>query len=112
MARDEIVAKGAALYSPLADAKPVFAYAGLRPAGRGVNYVIGPAPTCPRLIHVAAIRSTGLSASLGIAEHVTQIVGSVGVALGPSDALRGGPSPAGDGPWWRRTAAYRAEVTL
>jgi glycerol-3-phosphate dehydrogenase len=61
---------------------------------------------------VAAIRSTGLSASLGIAEHVTQIVGSAGVALGPSDALGGGPSPTGDGPWWRRTAAYRAEVTL
>ena len=111
-ARDEIAAKAAALYRPLAGAKPVFAYAGLRPAGRGVNYVIGPAPTCPRLIHVAAIRSTGLSASLGIAEHVTQIVGSVGVALGPSDALRGGPSPAGDGPWWRRTPAHRAEVTL
>ena len=32
--------------------------------------MIGPSPACPRLINVAAIRSTGLSASLGIAEHV------------------------------------------
>ena len=89
----------------------MFAYAGLRPAGRGVNYVIGPARTCPRLVHVAAIRSTGLSASLGIAERVTDIVGSLGVQLRPRAALKGGPSPHGSGPWWRRTADYRAEVT-
>ena len=30
------------MYPPLVDAEPVFAYAGLRPAGRGANYVIGP----------------------------------------------------------------------
>jgi glycerol-3-phosphate dehydrogenase len=110
-ARHEIVSKAAALYPPVADAEPVFAYTGLRPAGRGVNYVIGPARTCPRLVHVAAIRSTGLSASLGIAERVTEIVGSLGVQLRPLAALKGGPSPHGSGPWWRRTAEYRAEVT-
>ena len=54
----------------LEGAEPIASYAGLRPAGRGRNYVIGPSPACPRLINVAAIRSTGLSASLGIAEHV------------------------------------------
>ena len=110
-ARDEIVSKAAALYPPLLDAEPVFAYAGLRPAGRGANYVIGPARTCPRLVHVAAIRSTGLTASLGIAERVTAIVASLGVPLGPEAALKGGPVPHRDRPWWRRTADYRAEVT-
>ena len=110
-ARDEIVAKAAALYPPLVDAEPVFAYAGLRPAGRGANYVIGPARTCPRLVHVAAIRSTGLTASLGIAEHVSAIVASIGVPLGPEAALKGGPVPHLDRPWWRRTAEYRAGVT-
>src|SRR5207248_2728768 len=75
-AREEIVSKAAVLYPPLADAEPVFAYAGLRPAGHSANYVIGPARTCPRLVHVAAIRSTGLTASLGIAERVTAIVAS------------------------------------
>jgi glycerol-3-phosphate dehydrogenase len=109
-AREEIVSKAAALYPPLAGAEPVFAYAGLRPAGRGVNYVIGPARTCPRLVNVAAIRSTGLSASLGIAEHVTEIVGSLGVSLGPEATLQGGPAPRGNDPWWRRTAEYRASV--
>jgi glycerol-3-phosphate dehydrogenase len=110
-ARDEIVPKAAALYPPLVDAEPEFAYAGLRPAGRGANYVIGPARTCRRLVHVAAIRSTGLSASLGIAERVTAIVGSLGVPLGPEAALQGGPVPHRDRPWWRRTAEYRAGVT-
>jgi glycerol-3-phosphate dehydrogenase len=110
-ARDEIVSKAAALYPPVADAEPVFAYAGLRPAGRGVNYLVGPARTCALLIHVAAIRSTGLSASLGIAERVTDIVGSLGLQLRPQAALKGGPSSHGSGPWWRRTAEYRARVT-
>jgi glycerol-3-phosphate dehydrogenase len=110
-ARDEIVSKAAALYPPVADAEPVFAYAGLRPAGRGVNYLVGPARTCPLLIHVAAIRSTGLSASLGIAERVTDIVDSLGVQLRPQAALKGGPSSHASGAWWRRTAEYRAKVT-
>jgi glycerol-3-phosphate dehydrogenase len=110
-ARNEIVSKAAALYPPLLDAEPVFAYAGLRPAGRGANYVIGPARTCPRLVHVAAIRSTGLTASLGIAELVSAMVAALGVTLGAEAALKGGPVPHRDRPWWRRTANYRAEVT-
>ena len=109
-ARAEIVAKAAVLYPPLADAEPLFSYAGLRPAGRGVNYLIGAAPPCPALIHVAAIRSTGLTASLGIAERVTQLVEAAGVPLGAEAALKGGAAPQHDAPWWRRTAEYRAGV--
>lgn len=111
-AREEIMAKAAALYPPLAAAEPLFAYAGLRPAGRGVNYVVAPSRTCAKLVHVAAIRSTGLTASLGLAQRVSEIVGSLGLSLGPEAALRGGPAPGGDPrPWWRRTADYRAAVT-
>lgn len=77
-AREEVVAKAAELLPWLAGAEPVGAWAGLRPAGRGVNYVIGPSPACPRLINVAAIRSTGLSASLGIGDHVAGLVTSAG----------------------------------
>jgi glycerol-3-phosphate dehydrogenase len=109
-AREEVLAKAAALYPALADAEPVFAYAGLRPAGRGVNYVIGPARNCARVVNVAAIRSTGLTASLGIAERVTEIVGSLGVPLGSVAPLRGGPIARRGEAWWRRTAEYRAEV--
>lgn len=110
-AREEIIAKAAPLYPPLADAVPVFAYAGLRPAGRGVNYVIAPSRTCPAMINVAAIRSTGLTASLGIAARVAEIVGTLGVRLGREAPLEGGRTPPATGPWWRRTADHRSVVS-
>ncbi|MDP9346915.1 MAG: hypothetical protein M3P44_14620, partial [Actinomycetota bacterium] len=89
---------------------PIGAWAGLRPAGRdGANYVIGPSPASARLINVAAIRSTGLSASLGIAEHVCGLVAEAGVVLGAERALPAvAPPPAGREPWWAR-AARRSE---
>lgn len=107
-ARAEILAKATAIYPALAAAEQVFAYAGLRPAGRESNYVIGPSPACPRLINVAAIRSTGLTASLGIAERVAGLAGAAGLELGPERELLPGPHPAPDGAWWRRTAEHRA----
>jgi glycerol-3-phosphate dehydrogenase len=108
-ARDEILPKARAMYPPLRDAEPIAAYAGLRPAGRGRNYVIEPSSACTRLVNVAAIRSTGLSASLAIAERVCALVGSFGVALGRERALEPWPTMPVAGPWWRRTAEYRAE---
>jgi glycerol-3-phosphate dehydrogenase len=105
---DEIVPKAIAMYPPLEDAEPIAAYAGLRPAGRGVNYVIGRSPACPAMINVAAIRSTGLTASLGIARLVARLVGSLGVRLGPERELTPAPPPTIQGPWWQRTADYRA----
>ena len=107
-----VLGKAGAMYPPLAGLEPVSGYAGLRPAGRdGVNYLIGPSSRCPGLVNVAAIRSTGLTASLGIAEHVTGIVSDLGVPLGPEAPLAGGmPEPDGApaGEWWRRTALHRA----
>jgi glycerol-3-phosphate dehydrogenase len=110
-ARDEILGKAVAMYPPLADHEPVFAYAGLRPAGRGSNYVIGPSAADPRLINGAAIRSTGLTASLGIAERVCVLVAAAGITLGEEAELMPGPPPEPAGPWWRRTAEYRGEAT-
>jgi glycerol-3-phosphate dehydrogenase len=97
-ARDEVLAKAHRLLPPLEGAEPVASYAGLRPAGRGVNYLIGPSRACPGLVNVAAIRSTGLSASLGIGEHVCGLVAEQGVELGAAP------------PWWRRTALRRRET--
>jgi glycerol-3-phosphate dehydrogenase len=90
----EIRAKVDAMLPGLGE--PVHSYAGLRPAGRGVNYVIGRSRACPALVNVAAIRSTGLSASLGIAEHVAELLG----ADTPESAL---PTmeAATPGEWWR-----------
>jgi glycerol-3-phosphate dehydrogenase len=107
-AYDEILPKAHAMWPPLDGVEPVAAYAGLRPAGRGVNYLIGASAACPRLVNVAAIRSTGMTASLGIAERVCSIVEDMGVALGPEQPLSAGPPPARPGPWWRRTAEHVA----
>ena len=72
-AHEEILPKAIAMYPPLEGATAVAAYAGLRPAGRDrVNYLIAVSRACPRLVNVAAIRSTGLTASLGIAELVAR----------------------------------------
>lgn len=103
-ARGEILARAAAMHPPLEGVEPVAQYAGLRPAGRGVNYVVARSAAAPELVNVAAIRSTGLSASLGIAEHVAELV-APGARAAPLGA--GAPPPPG-GPWWRRTAEHRA----
>jgi glycerol-3-phosphate dehydrogenase len=105
-AGNEIVPKAAAMHPPLEGAEPTAAYAGLRPAGRGVNYLIERSRACPRLINVAAIRSTGLTASLGIAEHVARLVEAVGIPLGSEEPLRPGAPVARSGPWWRRSAEH------
>ena len=73
-----------------------------------MNYVIGASAACPTLVNVAAIRSTGLTASLAIAEHVAEIVAERGISLGARLPLDpGSPEPAA-GPWWRRTAEHVA----
>ena len=78
-ARELILARAARMYPPLAHARLVGAYAGLRPAGRdGANYVIERSRTLPGLVHAAAIRSTGLSASLAIGEYVLDMLAKDG----------------------------------
>ena len=69
---------------------------------------MGPSRACPRLVNVAAIRSTGLTASLAIGERVCAMVSDLGVALGPERPLEPGLVKAPSGPWWRRTAEHRA----
>ena len=107
-ARDEVLGKAQSLVPELVGAEPIAAYAGLRPAGVGVNYLIERSPVQPHLVNVAAIRSTGLSASLGIAEHVMGLVREAGVALGEETPLRPGPRPQSAAPWWKRSASYRS----
>jgi glycerol-3-phosphate dehydrogenase len=105
----EILPKAVAMWPPLEGATQVGAYAGLRPAGRdGANYLIGVSTACESLVNVAAIRSTGLTASLGIAERVCEIVQRLGVPLGAEMPLEAAAPISEELPWWRRTAEYRA----
>ena len=108
----EVLPKARQLLPALEDVEPIASYAGLRPAGRdGANYVIGASPACKGLINVAAVRSTGVTASLGIAEHVVGLAREHGVALGPDRALPApAAGPSSPRPWWRRTAARVTEA--
>jgi len=55
-------------------------YAGLRAATEHSDYQLG---VYGRYVRVAGIRSTGLTASLGIAEHVAGLLGEAGLPLRP-----------------------------
>jgi glycerol-3-phosphate dehydrogenase len=96
-ALDEVRAKAAELLPAIADADPIASWAGLRPAGRDCNYLIRRAGDA--LVNVAAIRSTGLTASLGIAEYVAEMI-APGAAERPLPAVKVPPPRE---PWWRRS---------
>jgi len=94
------------MFGALERAEQIGAYAGLRPAGRGANYVIEPSRALPGLIHVAAIRSTGLSASLAIGEHVAALLAEhAGIELGEERRLLTPRTQPSDR-WWMRAARY------
>ena len=61
-------------------------YAGLRAATEHPDYQMGRRGR--RYVRVAGIRSTGLTASLGIAEHVAGLLGEAGLSLKPRGAGR------------------------
>jgi glycerol-3-phosphate dehydrogenase len=108
---EQVMPKAVGMLPPLEGAEPIASYAGLRPAGRGVNYLIGPSSACRGLFNVAAIRSTGVSASLGIAERVVAMLDAHGLELGPERDLPAvGPDDAAPEPWWRRAARRGAGV--
>ncbi len=102
------------MYPALVRARQISSYAGLRPAGRDAqgaeaSYVIEMSATLPRLLHVAAIRSTGLSASLGIGEHVVEVLArEAGIELDPVRPLPAPRPVMPVHPWWERGARYHA----
>jgi glycerol-3-phosphate dehydrogenase len=102
-ATSEIMARAVRMHPALEGAEPVATYAGLRPAGVDANYLIRRSTADRRLILVGAIRSTGLSAALGIAEHVADLV-APGV---PETPLRPGARVPLSGPWWLRSQLER-----
>ncbi|NIR29414.1 MAG: NAD(P)/FAD-dependent oxidoreductase [Gammaproteobacteria bacterium] len=68
----ELIARGAALVPRLAEHPVTAAYAGLRPATEHKDYQIEALPE-RQWITIGGIRSTGLTAALGIAEHVARL---------------------------------------
>jgi glycerol-3-phosphate dehydrogenase len=103
----EILPKAEARFPALEGLTPIAQYAGLRPAGRDANYIVGPSAANRRFINVAAIRSTGLSASLGIADYLTELLPDAGIEIGAQQPIRAGDVESLDTPWWQRTARFR-----
>jgi glycerol-3-phosphate dehydrogenase len=91
----EAVWRGAQRLVPsLARSAPVTQYAGVRSVGSEPDYIIRPAQGCPRLLHVAGIRSTGLSASPAIGAYVAELLAAQGLALMPRSTPLPGRTPA------------------
>lgn len=112
-AAELILARARHIYPAIERLEPLASYAGLRPAGRSANYVIERSRALPRLVHVAAIRSTGLSASLAIGEHVLGMLEHDGaIAPGPIRELAPASPDArtqASEAWWQR-ASRRSHV--
>jgi glycerol-3-phosphate dehydrogenase len=108
-----ILERAIGMYPPLERVEQIGAYAGLRPAGRDANYVIERSRVLPGLIHAAAIRSTGLSASLGIGEHVVEMLAAqTAIELGgPRPLPTPPPRPSGVGRWWERAARHHQRAS-
>jgi glycerol-3-phosphate dehydrogenase len=77
-----LLAAGRRILPALAAEEVTAAYAGLRAATGDRDYQIR-VDAAQRYVCVGGIRSTGLSASLGIAEHVTGELGAAGLPLTP-----------------------------
>jgi len=102
-----LLAEAARMVPALAEEPITATFAGLRPATERRDYIIEALPA-QGWITVAGIRSTGLTAALGIAQHVEGLVGEhfCRLARDEIEAALSGPVPAGDlGGLKRRTRA-------
>ncbi len=74
--------RGRAILPRLLDEEVTAVYAGLRAATEHADYRIIAYPD-QRYVCVGGIRSTGLTASMAIGEHVVELLRDAGLALGP-----------------------------
>ncbi|GGT06754.1 FAD/NAD(P)-binding oxidoreductase [Streptomyces kurssanovii] len=79
-------AKGGRILPALIDEEVTAVYAGLRAATGQDDYRIRAHPRL-RYVTVGGIRSTGLTASMAIADYVTGLLGDAGLHLGPTRDL-------------------------
>jgi glycerol-3-phosphate dehydrogenase len=79
-------AKGQALMPRLMQEEVTASYAGLRAATDRDNYLIEATPD-QRYLLVGGVRSTGITSSMAIAEHVRGLLAAQGVGLTPREGL-------------------------
>ncbi len=88
----------------------VSAWAGLRPAGTPHNYLCRFSEQLPGLLHLAGIRSTGLSACLGLSSWALEQLTAHGLPARPPRPLQTPPQSISQNipqPWWERLNALR-----
>jgi glycerol-3-phosphate dehydrogenase len=81
-----LLAKGRAIMPSLLEEEVTACYAGLRAATDRPDYVIEVDPGL-RYLLLGGIRSTGLTASMALAEHARVLLGDAGLTLEPRDDL-------------------------
>lgn len=99
--------KAAQMLPTLKNFHPINAWAGLRTVGHPRNYFIEFSKRVPNLLHVAGIRSTGLSACLGISDYVVKMLREKGLESKPFTASFTAPTFNDFKPWWERLNALR-----
>jgi glycerol-3-phosphate dehydrogenase len=100
--------KAAQMLPALKDLRPINAWAGLRTVGKPHNYFIEFSKRIPNLLHVAGIRSTGLSACLGISDFVVKLLKERGLESKPVSASFSVPTFSDFKPWWERLNTLRS----
>jgi glycerol-3-phosphate dehydrogenase len=84
-----LLGKGETLLPALMEEDVTASYAGLRAATEHVDYVVDVDPG-QRYLLIGGIRSTGLTASMALAEHAGALLSTAGLVLEPRTSL---PSP-------------------
>lgn len=82
-----LLERGGRILPALLEEEVTATYAGLRAATEVSDYRIDAFPE-RRYVRVGGIRSTGLSGSLGIAEHVCELLADAGLTLKPKASFR------------------------
>ena len=98
--------KASEMVPALETMQSVSAWAGLRTVGHPHNYLIEYSKQIPQLLHVAGIRSTGLSACLGISDYVIKMLKDRGLRE-TSAAVFSKPVFSDSQPWWKRLNTLR-----
>ena len=103
--------KASAVLPVLGTERVVDAWAGLRPVGHPHNYICRFSTRVPHLLHLAGVRSTGLSSCLGLsAWALAQLMERGLPPRAPRPAM---PLPPGSGaPWWQRLNRFREVPAL
>jgi glycerol-3-phosphate dehydrogenase len=91
----------------LKNLQPVNAWAGLRTVGHPRNYFIQFSKRVPNLLHVAGIRSTGLSACLGISDYVVTMLKERGLESKSFTTSFPNLTFNDFKPWWERLNVLR-----